>query len=73
MLAEALQHHYVWGGPGNTTPEEAIDDMLASAWDDGTEIGMQRAFDGGSAKFHPYPYVYETVLAPLVAEACPTG
>ena len=73
MLAEALQHHYVWGGPGNTMPEEAIDDMLASAWDDGTEIGMQRAFDGGSAKFHPYPYVYETVLAPWWQKACPTG
>lgn len=71
MLAEALQHHYVWGGPGNTTPEEAIDDMLASAWDDDTEIGTQRAFDGGSAKFHPYPYVYKTVLAPLVAEGVP--
>ena len=71
MLAEALQHHYVWGGPRNTTAEEAIDDMLASAWDDGTEIGKQRAYDGGTADFHPYPYVYNTVLAPLVAMGVP--
>ena len=71
MLAEALQHHYVWGGPRNTTAEEAIDDMLASAWDDGTEIGKQRAYNGGTAEFHPYPYVYNTVLAPLVAMGVP--
>jgi hypothetical protein len=72
MLAEALQHHYVWGGPRNTTAEEAIDDMLASAWDDGTEIGKQSAYNGGGmAEFHPYPYVYNTVLAPLVAMGMP--
>lgn len=68
MLDEALQHHYVWGSPGNTTAQEATDDMLANAWDDDTTIGTQAAFNGGTAKFHPYPFVYSTVLAPLVAE-----
>jgi len=71
MLAEALQHHYVWGRPGNTTAQEAIDDMLSSAWDDDTEIGNQSAFNGGTAKFHSYPYVYNTVLAPLVSMGVP--
>jgi len=71
MLAEALQHHYVWGQPGNTTVQEAIDDMLSPAWDDDTMKGMQKARDGGQAEFHPYPYVYETVLEPLVAMGIP--
>ena len=71
MLIEALQHHYVWGLPENTTAQEAIDDMLSSAWDDDTEKGMQPARDGGKAEFHPYPYVYNTVLAPLLAMGIP--
>jgi hypothetical protein len=71
MLAEALQHHYVWGRPDNTNPQVAIDDMLSSAWDDDTTKGMQPAHNGGSAEFHPYPYVYATVLAPLVALGVP--
>ena len=71
MLATALQHHYVWGLPENTTPQEAIDDMLSSAWDDDTAIGVQPAHDGGSAEFHSYPYVYARVLAPLVAMGVP--
>ena len=71
MLAEALQHHYVWGGPRNTTTQEAIDDMLSSAWDDDTSIGMQRAYNGGSAPFHPYPFVYWRVFEPLVSLGVP--
>ena len=71
MLAEALQHHYVWGGPGDTTAQEAIDDMLSSAWDDDTSIGKQPAYNGGRADFHSYPFVYAHVLAPLVAMDVP--
>jgi hypothetical protein len=71
MLAEALQHHYVWGLPDKTTAQEAIDDMLSSAWDDDTAIGSQPAHDGGTAEFHSYPYVYARVLAPLVAMGVP--
>jgi hypothetical protein len=71
MLAEIRQHHYVWGSPGNTTAQEAIDDMLSSAWDDDTAIGAQPAHGGGTAEFHPYPYVYARVLAPLVAMGVP--
>jgi hypothetical protein len=71
ILVEALQHHYVWGSPGSTTAQEAIDDMLSSAWDDDAEKGMQPANNGGTAEFHPYPFVYARVLAPLVAMGVP--
>jgi hypothetical protein len=67
-FVEALQHHYVWGQPRNTTPTEAIDAMLSNAWDDGTEVGQQPAYNGGHAPFHPYPFVYHRVLEPLVRE-----
>lgn len=70
-LAETLQHHYVWGIPTGTPPQVAIDDMLSSAWDDDADKGMQPAHNGGKAEFHPYPYVYSTVLAPLVALGVP--
>jgi hypothetical protein len=71
MLKAALQHHYVWGGPRNTTVPEAIDDMLSSRWDDDTSVGMQPAFDGGEAAFHPYPFVYARVLEPVVRDGIP--
>jgi hypothetical protein len=71
MLDEALQHHYVWGSPRNTTAQEAIDDMLSSAWDDDTSIGKQPAYNGGTVNFHPYPFVYARVLAPLVGMGVP--
>ena len=71
LLVEALQHHYVWGSPGTTTAQEAIDDMLSSAWDNDLAIGDQPANNGGTAKFHPYPFVYARVLAPLVSLGIP--
>lgn len=71
LLAVTLQHHYVWGVPGNTTAREAIDDMLSSAWDDDTSVGKQPANDGGTAEFHPYPFVYTHVLAALVSYGVP--
>jgi hypothetical protein len=71
LLAEALQHHYVWGSPGDTTAQEAIDDMLSNAWDDDKARGMQPAKNGGHAEFNPYPFVYSRVLAPLVTMGVP--
>lgn len=71
ILSEALQHHYVWGNPGSTTPREAIDNMLSSAWDNDTSVGTQPANNGGKAEFHPYPFVYARVLAPLVSYGVP--
>lgn len=71
MLAAGLQHHYVWGLPENTTAQEAIDDMLSSAWDDEPAVALQTARHGGKAEFHSYAYVYARVLAPLVAMSVP--
>lgn len=71
LLADALQHHYVWGNPGDTTAQEAIDNMLSMAWDVDTTIEDQPAFNGGKTPFYPYPYVYAHLLAPLVAEGVP--
>ena len=71
ILSEATQHHYVWGVPGNTTAQEAIDDMLSMAWDNDTSIGTQPAHNGGTADFHPYPFVYAHILAPLVSYGVP--
>ena len=65
IVLEATQHHYVWGNPGNTTAQEAIDDMLSNAWDTDTSIGTQTANHGGKVDFHPYPFVYSHILAPL--------
>ena len=71
ILAEALQHHYVWGSPGNTTANEAIDAMLSRAWDENTSIGHQAAMNGGTVEYHPYPFLYTQVLAPLVSHGVP--
>jgi hypothetical protein len=71
ILVEALQHHYVWGSPGNTTAQEAIDDMLSPAWDNDESKGMQPAMNGGKAEFHPYPFVYKRVLSSLVPMGVP--
>lgn len=71
ILKAGLQHHYVWGSPGNTTAQEAIDDMLSSAWDNGTALGRQPAHNGGTAQFNPYPFVYKHVVSPLVSLGVP--
>jgi hypothetical protein len=71
LLVEVLQHHYVWGNPGNTTAQEAIDDMLSAAWDDDTAVGKEPARNGGMAEFHPYPYVYDLILSPVLAAGVP--
>ncbi|MGA8096613.1 MAG: hypothetical protein WB823_20320, partial [Steroidobacteraceae bacterium] len=46
-------------------------DMLSSAWDNDTSIGKQPAHNGGTANFHPYPFVYEHILASLVSYGVP--
>lgn len=67
----ALQHHYVWGSPENTTAQEAIDDMLSDAWDTGTQVGTQPARNGKTVPFHPYPYLYRQNFAALVSQGVP--
>jgi hypothetical protein len=45
--------------------------MLSSRWDNDTSIGKQPAYRGGTADFHPYPFVYTHILAPLVSYGMP--
>jgi len=70
ILAEALQHHYVWGRPGDTTAQQAIDNMLSRGWVNDTSIGTQPA-GTGTAKFHPYPYLYKQNFAAIVSYGVP--
>jgi hypothetical protein len=71
ILTEALQHHYVYGRPGSTAAEMAIDNMLSPAWVTSTSQGTQPAGEGGARTFNPYPFVYNNVLAPLVSLGVP--
>lgn len=71
FLVEALQHHYVYGRPGSTAADMAIDNMLSPAWVAATSQGTQPAGEGGARTFNPYPFVYNNVLAPLVALGVP--
>ena len=71
ILAEALQHHYVYGRPGSTSAEMAIDNMLSPAWVSGTSQGTQPAGEGGAKTFNPYPFVYNNVLAPMISLGVP--
>jgi len=71
IVVEALQHHYVYGLPGSTPADTAIDNMLSPAWVTGTSPGAQPAGEGGAKTFNPYPFVYNNVLAPLVSFGVP--
>jgi len=71
IVVEALQHHYVYGRPGSTTADMAIDNMLSPAWDTSTSQGTQPAGEAGAKVFNPYPFVYNNVLAPLVSLGVP--
>ncbi len=64
-LKLALQHYYVWGHPGSTTAQEAIDNMLSRPWVDGTEVGMQPAGPGHTEKYTPYFWLFSHNLEPL--------
>jgi len=70
FFVEALQHHYVWGSPGDTTAQQAIDFMLSRGWVNDTSISTQPA-GTGTASFHPYPYLYKQNFAELVSEGVP--
>jgi hypothetical protein len=70
FLTEALQHHYVWGSPGDTTSQEAIDFMLSRGWVNDTSTSTKPA-GTGKASFHPYPYLYKQNFAAIVSYGVP--
>ena len=62
-IADITQHYYVGGSPGETTAQQAISNMLAPEWVNGTSIGTQPA----GTTYTPYPWLYTNYLAPVVA------
>ena len=62
-MAEVTQHYYVGDSPGDTTAQQAISNMLSPAWVNGTAIGNQPT----GTTYTPYPWLYESNLAPVVA------
>jgi hypothetical protein len=62
-IADFTQHYYVGGGPGQTTAEQAISNMLSSEWVNGTAIGTQPA----GTTYTPYPWLYAHNLGAVAA------
>jgi hypothetical protein len=63
QVTDITQHLYVGGSPGETTAEQAIGNMLSPEWVNGTVIGTQPA----RTTYTPYPWLYASHLAPVVA------
>ena len=62
-LAEVTQHYYVGDDPHSTTAAQAISNMLSREWVEGTTTGTQPA----GTTYTPYPWLYESNLAPVAA------
>jgi hypothetical protein len=62
-IADITQHYYVGGGPGNTSAQQAISNMLSPEWVNGTAIGTQPA----RTTYTPYPWFYANHLAAVAA------
>jgi hypothetical protein len=62
-ITDITQHFYVGGGPGETTAEQAIANMLSPEWVNGTEAGPQPT----GTTYTPYPWLYTNHLAPVTA------
>ncbi|HVC90264.1 MAG TPA: hypothetical protein VND66_06545 [Acidobacteriaceae bacterium] len=73
LLVDATQHYYVGGGPGTTTAQQAIDNMLSTAWVNNTAIATQPsgAGDGKTTTYAPYLWLYDNNMAPVAANGVP--
>jgi len=71
MLATALQHHYVWAC--RTTPRRLKPSTICCRVPGTTQRKSARSPRTVTARrsFHPYPFVYDKVLAPLVSLGVP--
>lgn len=68
IFADATQHYYVGGGPGQTTAQQAIGNMLSSDWADATQIGRGPQ---GFSTYTPYPWLYRHNLRPVLDAGMP--
>jgi preprotein translocase subunit SecG len=71
VIKDATQHHYVGGGPGDTTAQQAIDNMLSAAWVNDTSIRTQLAGTNSTTTYTPYPWLYDNILAPVLSLGLP--
>jgi len=62
-VADITQHYYVGAGPGKTTAQQAISNMLSPEWVTGTAIGTQPR----RTTYTPYPWLHANLLAPVAA------
>ena len=62
-VADFTQHHYVGGGPGQTTAQQAIGNMLSPEWVNGTVVGTQPA----GTTYFPCAWLHASNLAPVAA------
>jgi hypothetical protein len=62
-IADITQHFYVGGSPGDTTAQQAIENMLSPEWVNGTAAGTQPR----RTTYTPYPWLYANHLAPVTA------
>jgi len=62
-IADITQHLYVGGGPGETTAQQAVANMLSPEWVNGTTAGTQPT----GTTYTPYPWLYTNHLAPVTA------
>ncbi len=68
IIAAVTQHDYVGGGPGTTTAQQAIDNMLSPQWVNGTTIAQGPQ---GPSTYTPYPWLYAHNLAPVLQAGLP--
>jgi len=62
-IADITQHFYVGGGPGETTAQQAVANMLSPEWVTGAAAGTQPARTAHT----PYRWLYTQHLAPVTA------
>ena len=67
-IAEVTQHYYAGDGPGQTAAAQAITNMLSPEWVQGTAPAPQPT----STTCTPYPWLYTSNLAPVVAAGLPS-
>lgn len=65
LLVDATQHHYVGGGPGSTTTQQAIDNMLSRNWVNDTQISKGPE---GPETYTPYPWLFTHNLEPVLKD-----
>ncbi len=62
-VTDVTQHYYVGGGPGKTSAQQAISNMLSPEWVTGSAAGPQPR----GTTYTPYPWFHDSHVAPVLA------